>query len=355
MNKHATVSKRRVSIILIAFFAVTFILNRFFIPQTFAAELLEASIRLDRMDVNQLASSTDPILVVAKVTSTATEAQSYITFGTGFTVDATPANITVTTTGIPSTYQGEALTAWPGIGSAATAVSGQNVTVASGDLTPTSVLYGYYITGGITNPSSAGEKEIVINTRTSAPAVIDTKTVAVDIMTDNADQIAVTANVVPTFNFALSANSIALGDLSTSAVTSGNITIDIDTNAGNGWVAWVLSANAYLLSASSSDQINTQGTIDDSPTAYVSASEFYQLDITVTDGTGPGTPSIDLEYDGNATTGGSFSTSYEEIARSTGPGNNDGITFNVRAAASTINESADDYTDTLTVIGAGNF
>jgi hypothetical protein len=347
-------SRRRVAIILIAVFTVNFVLYRFLIPQTQAAELTEASVRLNRMDVSQLASSTDPILIVMKPTSTATEAQSYITFAGGFTVNGTPANITVSTTSLPSTYQGETLTSWPGIGSAATAVSGQNVTVASSDLTP-GTLYGYYITGGVTNPSSGGTVEITLNTRTSAPAVIDTKAVAVDIVANDTDQITVTAAVTPTFNFALSGNSIALGDLSTSAVTSGNVTIDIDTNAGNGWIAWAKSATGYLASATTGDHIDSSGTVNDAPTDYSSGIEFYNLDVTVSNGTGSGTPSIDAEYDGDSDTGGTLSTSYEEIAISTGPGDSDGITFNIRAAASVVNESADDYTDTLTVIGAANF
>ena len=174
-------------------------------------------------------------------------------------------------------------------------------------------------------------------------------------MTNDTDLIAVTASVVPTFNFALSGNSIALGDLSTSAVTSGNVTIDIDTNAANGWIAFTKSANAGLVSTVMGDEIDTQGTVNDAPTDYVASSEFYQLDVTVSNGTGPGTPSIDAEYDGDADTGGTFSSTYEEIAISTGPGDSDGITFNVRAAASTVNEAADDYADTLTVVGAGSF
>lgn len=354
MIKGVLFTRRKISIILIALFVVNFVLFRYFAVETHAAELTEASVRLGRMQVSQLASSTNPILIVAKPTTTATEAQSYITFAAGFSVDTTASNITVSTSGIPSTYQGESLTAWPGIGSAASAVSGQNVTVASSDLTA-GTLYGYYITGGITNPSSGGTVEITINTRTSVPAVIDTKAVAVDIVASGADLITVTANVTPTFNFALSGNTIALGDLSISSVTSGNITIDVDTNAGNGWIAWTKSSTGYLNSATTSDHIDTQGTVNDAPTTYSAGSEFYNLDVTVSNGTGSGTPSIDAEYDGDSTSGGTLSTTFEEIAISDGPGDSDGITFNIRAAASAVNEAADDYTDTLTVVGAANF
>lgn len=346
---------RKVSALVIAVFAVTFVFNVYLIPDVFAADLTEASVRLDRTDVSHLATTSDPILVVLKTATVGTEENIYITFESGFTVDGTNTNVTSTVTGIPSTYQGESLTALPGLGANANATSGQNAEFDATDLT-VGTLYGFFITGGITNPGSAAEYEITIAARTSGDATIDSKTVAVDIVSDGSDLVTVTANVVPTFSFALSGNSIALGDLTTSSVTTGNITVTVDTNAGSGWIAFTKSANTSLDSASTSDTIETQGTVDNAVTAYSSGVDFYQLDIQVSDGTGSGTPSVDAEYDGNSTTsGGTFSTTHEEIAISDGPGTGDGITFTVMAAASSTTESADDYTDTLTVVGAGNF
>ncbi|OGK23136.1 hypothetical protein A3H80_04430 [Candidatus Roizmanbacteria bacterium RIFCSPLOWO2_02_FULL_37_19] len=349
--------KRRAVFFITLVYLMSYFFN-FSLNQAFAVgDLTEASVRLDRMALSSVASASDPILVVLKPTSTGTEDDLFVEFdpsGSTFTVDATAANITSITSGIPTTYQGETLTAMTGLGATALASSGDDVTFDIGDLTVGS-LYGFFITGGVTNPSSGGTVEIQMTTRTAADAAIDLKATAVDIVTAAADQITVTASVTPSFNFALSANTIALGDQSASAADTGAITIDIDTNAGNGWVAWALSANTYLNSASTSDQINTQGTVNDAPTDYAAGTEFYQLDIQVTNGTGSGTPSVDAEYDGDADTGGTFSTSYEEIAISTGPGTDDGITFTVLSAVSALNEAADDYTDTLTVIGAGNF
>ncbi len=343
-----------VSILLVYFLAYFFRLVSLPHISVFAADLTEASVRLSRMDVSAASSGTDPILVVAKPATTATEASLQVTFGSGFTVDGTPANVTVSTSSLPSTYQGESLSSWPGVGSAATAVSSQIVTIASSDLTP-GTLYGFYITGGVTNPGTSGQKEITITTRTSAPAAIDTKTVAVDIVENDTDQVSVTASVPASFNFALGSNDITLGDLSTSTTVNDNVVIDIDTNAGNGWVAWTRSSNTYLGSASTSDQINTQGSIDGSPTAYGAGNEHYQLDADVTNGTGAGTPAAAAEYTGTGGSGGTLSTTYQEIATSTGPGDNDGITYTIYAAASATNEAADDYIDTLTIVGAGNF
>lgn len=166
-----------------------------------AANFTEASLRFDRMK----ASETDvDILVVAKPATTGTENDLQITFASGFTVDSTASNITVTTSGIPSTYQGESLTAWPGVGTEATGVSGQTVTIASSDLT-VATLYGFFITAGIDNHATPAQYEQNIKTRTSAPATIDESNVAMRIISD--DQIVITATVPPTFNFTLSANS----------------------------------------------------------------------------------------------------------------------------------------------------
>ncbi len=347
--------KRIIALYVIAFYAVTFVFQTFLLKKVEAVDLTEASVRLDRMDVSHLATVTDPIVVFAKIASTATEASVKLTFGSGFTVNGTPSNVTIDNgCSQGASFQGESATDWPGTSTAATAVSGQDVTISSSDLTP-ATYYSFCITGGVTNPGSGGTKEITITTQTSGPAAIDTKTVAVDIVSDNADQVTVTAAVPASFNFALAENAITLGDLSTTATVTDNVAIDVDTNAGNGWHAWVKSANAALNSASTSDAVNTQGTVDAAPTAYSTGVEHYQLDIDVTNGTGSGTPSADAEYTGTGGSGGTLTTAYTTIATSTGPGTDDGITFTIYAAASAINEAADDYTDTLTIIGAGNF
>lgn len=320
----------------------------------YAANFTEASMRLDRMMV----SITDNnILVVAKPATTETEGKVKVNFATGFTVDSTPANVTVSTSGLPSTYQGESLTSWPGIGTAATAVSGQLVTFASTELT-VGTLYGFFITAGIDNPGSAGEKENAITTTTAADATIDTSNVAVRIITD--DQIVITATVPPTFNFTLGANSDTFtSDLSSSSVVSTNgVTVTIVTNASNGWIAWLRSANTSLDSATTGEVIEKTGTVDDSPSTLSAGTDGYVLDVDLTtdSGTGDGTVSIDAEYLGaDTSSGGTPSATHEEIARSTGTTDGDVVTLIARAAITAVKAAADDYTDTWTVVGAGNF
>jgi hypothetical protein len=318
-----------------------------------AANFTEASMRLARMK----ASTTDVnILVVAKPATTATEDAVKVTFGSGFTVDTTAANITVSTSGLPSTYQGESLAAWPGVGSAASGVSGQEVSFASGDLT-VGTLYGFFITAGIDNPSSAGEYENTVATQASA-ANVDVSNVAVRIISD--DQVVITATVPPTFSFSLGANSDSFtSDLSSSSVVSTNgVAVTVATNASNGWVAWLKSANTSLDSATTGETIETVGSVDDSPTTLTAGSDGYVLDVDLTtdSSTGDGTVTVDAEYNGTTTSqGGTLSSSLEEVAVSNGTTDGDVITLVARAAISAVKAAADDYTDTWTVVGAGNF
>jgi hypothetical protein len=324
-----------------------------------AAVLTEASIRLDRMGSAVAANTTNAkILVVFKPTTTATEGKIVITWPTtnAFTVSSTDADHTATTTGIPSTYQGETLNAVPSLGSPGAESSGV-VTFTSGDLTP-GTLYGFYVTGGITNPASgnAGTHAVTIATTTSGDVAIDSQTVAVDTLSSSTgDQVSVTATVPPSFNFAIADSTIALGTLSTGSVSTNAMSsgIDVDTNAANGYVAFIRSEGSAntLASASTNDAISSTNT--GSPVVCAAGSECYVVDAAVS---GTGTPTT--EYDGNGTTSGGViptSPTYDEMVTATAPVNNDAITLTAIVAISALNEAATDYTDTWEVVGAGNF
>lgn len=333
-----------------------------FVNLAHAATLTEASIRLDRMGAGVAASSTDKILVVFKPASTATEASLKITWPTtnAFTVDATAANHTTSTTGLPSTYMGESLVAVPSLSATASTVSSGDVTFTTGDLTA-GTLYGFYITGGITNPTTgnAGQHNVTIATQDSTPATIDSSTVTVDTTTTNADQVTITASVGSTFSFALGGNSISLGALDKNSIKSGTVAVTVDSNAANGYVAWLRSANAGLTSATAGHTIGTVGSVDGTPESISSGSENFLANVSVSQNTGGGsngTVTVDGEYNGNGTsTAGTLSTGYQEIAYSTGQANADSITLKALASISSLTPAASDYTDTWDVVGAGNF
>jgi hypothetical protein len=222
-----------------------------------------------------------------------------------------------------------------------------------------STTYGFFITGTglILNPAASTTIIHTIFTTDNTPTTNDTKDIAVPTVSD--DQIVVTATVPPSFTFVLGSNTAALGTLSSAAISSGSgNTLTITTNA-TGWYAWVKDSNAGLTSSNVSYTIATSGSIDGAPTTISAGTEGYVLDVDLTtNASGGGTPTIDAEYNGATTSaGGTLSNSaYQPIASSTGgTSNGDVLTLIPRVAISGVTAAASDYTDTITVVGAGVF
>ena len=308
----------------------------------YADNFAQAYLRADRMK----ASTATNVLVVFTPVAAGTEAKVKVTFAAGYTVDAAP---TVNTDNLPA-----GVTALPGTLTAAGA--GQVVTISGVTDLTAATSYGVNIATGITN-TTAGEYENTVATTTSGDTVIDTSNVAVRIITD--DQIVLTATVPPTFNFTLSGNSDTFTtDLDpASVVSTTGKTATIATNADKGWITWVKSANAALSSATTGETIDTTGTVNAIPDALSAGTNGYVLDVdATTQGAGTGTMTIDAEYNGaDTSSGGTLSTSLQPIASANGTTDGDVATLLARAAISAVKGAADDYTDTLTVIGAGNF
>ncbi|MFO0703372.1 MAG: hypothetical protein U0525_01455 [Patescibacteria group bacterium] len=344
-----------------------------------AAGFANAAIRHSRMVVNHVASGTDPILVVLKASAAGagTEDSIGLSFGSGYTVDSTASNITITTTGIPATFQGVALNAAPIVGAAATAVSSRNVTIDCTDFNGN--LFGFYITGGITNPAATGAQTIKVSTHSDTTPdfsgytdAIDSTRIATYFVADNGsgtdgDQIVVTARVSPTYTFALSANAITLdtalatveypGGAQNGAVSP--VTATVTTNANNGHAMWIKSAtSAGLTSSTLSASIPFSGTAaDGNPTTINAGTEGVVIDVNSNTNTS-GTLTIAGEFNGTTTSaGGTPSTTFQEIASASGPAGTAGDKVDIipRVAISATTQSADDYTQTFTVIGAGNF
>ena len=344
---------------------------------TAAGNLSKTSMRSSRMGQSREASVNDPILVVLEPLTVGTEVRVGVSFASGYTVGAASA-ITLTTTGIPSTYNGTSLVALPGIATPATAASGQNVTITCTDLT-VGTAYAFLITGGITNPATTGQKITKISTHSSTSPdftdyadAIDTGRVATIIVTDNGsttigDQIVVTAKVAPTYTFALSGQSITLDTNLASVQYPGAsqngsvsaITATVTTNAHNGHLIWLKAASASgLTSASTSSSIPFGGTAaDGSPASLSAGTAGVVVDVDSTTNTS-GSLAISDEFNGLTTSsGGTPSTSFQEIATAGGLADTPGdvVTIIPRVAIAAGTFPADDYTNTLTVIGASNF
>jgi hypothetical protein len=217
--------------------------------------------------------------------------------------------------------------------------------------------YAFNIGTGISTPATAGQILDTIATQTSGHVVIDSTTIASRFITN--DQIVITGNVPPSFTFSLSGNTDSFTtDLGSSAVvsTSGR-TVSVTTNASKGWIGWVKSSNAALTSVTSGESVATSGTIDGATSTCSGGTDCYVLDADkTTTGTGSGALTIAGEYDGSDTSsGGTLSASLTPFVTRTGKTNGDVITLIARASIVATKAAANDYTDTLTVIGAGNF
>lgn len=201
----------------------------------------------------------------------------------------------------------------------------------------------------ITNPTTAGEYHPVITVGS------DNITIAERVITN--DQVVVTAVVAPSFNFVLSSNTDAFtANLAPGSVgTSTGVTATINTNAKTGWVAWAKSANTGLSSAAASKTIaaTTPGT----SATLIAGTEGYTAGITsIAQGSGLGVTTAGSGYDATGSAHGSgLDATLRQIASSTGTAANAVITIKERAAINALTPSANDYTDTITIIGAAKF
>jgi hypothetical protein len=335
-----------------------------FLPATAEAGFQQAYIRLDRMKISTATGG----MVCAQPATVGTEAKVVIVFPSTYTLNTTAANWTVTTTNIPATA-----TAWPSIATASSADNTtKTVTFGSGDLTVgTLYCFNFAAVNTLTTAAvAANSQQASIQTQTSGSASIDLTQIALANTTD--DSITVTATVPPSFQFDLSAYADAFGNLDpNNVVSTTGVTATVTTNAKGGWIAWAKDQYQGLHSATAGYTIPTVGTLssgtfangvpDGTPSTLAALSEGYVMDVDlITDATGGCTLAIATEYDGNTTAkGGSVMGNYQPIASCTGvspaTANGDVIKMIERASISGATPAASDYTDVITVVGAGNF
>jgi hypothetical protein len=296
--------------------------------------------------------------------------------------------------------------AWPGVltgtvANRAESVDGTNriVRVKSSALAHDNQ-YCFNFNAALTLPDTAGFDEVTpgyiatykggtAGTPGSGTEILRTNW-ATQIVDDNAgspllseDQIVVNAIVPPLFQFDLSSTTDfipATGNLNYQVVnTSGGVTATVHTNAKNGWVIWSRSANNVngLVSASAGGvgaganipsvpwnagaptNLDSNGTAPNYPT-----SSLYGMTVATSANPGNCTVGIAPEYDTAALDGtpayslfaGAMTANFQQIADcSGGTSNGDAVTIKERASITVDTPAATDYTDTLTVVGAGNF
>lgn len=304
---------------------------------------------------------------------------------TDFTLDSNAAHWTAWNDNLPA-----GSTFWPGMTSGtthATSVSGHTVTFPSGDLTVAGGQVCFKIAGltlagaaVLTNGSTVSSTGITGGTFyskvSSGPTIVNQTNWAYTVTTD--DTIVVSAVVPPNFTLALDAYTDAFTTNldPTAIVSTAGRTATISTNAPGGWIAWAKDLYSGLHSATSSYTI-ASGLMNPYPTQtkFVGnpffdlvpsgggvGREGYVMDVTInTDATGGCTVGTDAAYGSTTGSGGGVldNTAYEPIASCTGtaPATSDGDILNLveRAVIRGGTPAGTDYTDSITVVGAGNF
>lgn len=329
-----------------------------------ATQLTQTSVSLGRLGIS--ASTGNNLLVTFKLNTTPTSvAKIGLTFPSGFTLTAgTP---TPTTSGFPNTPA--SITAPPGTLTSAVTSSGAGAggTIVVSGLTSASLngttLYGFFIpSGSIANPSTAGQYTVTVSSENSGGTPIDTTTASVYIFgsSANQDQVVVNASVSPNFSFSLSANSDTVPKADPTTIqTSTGVTMTVGTNSPLGYTAYVKSANGSLTSASNPGTPITTGTFDGSPDTVTAGTTDYGF--VPSTGTACSSCTGSITYDGeyavsNGTHAGSFNgTNFASFVSRNGYTNADQILLQERVAVATTIGYANDYTDTLTIVAAGNF
>ncbi len=315
-----------------------------------AAQLNQAGIRLGRLGIS--ASASNDVLVTFKLNTTPTSvARISVFFPTGYTLTAgTP---TPATTGFPSTPA--SITAPPGTLTSVVTSSGAGAggTIVVSGLTSASLtnstLYGFIIpSGSVTNPATAGQYNNTVASQDSGGTPIDTTTTPTYIYgaSPNQDQVTVSASVAPNFSFSLSTNTDTVPKVDSSAPqTSTGVTMTVGTNSPLGYTAYVRSANGALTSATSPGTPITTGTFDLVPSTGTACTICT------------GSITYDPEYViASGTQVGSFnSTNFSSFVSRNGYTNSDQISLKERVSVANTVGYANDYTDTLTIVAAGNF
>jgi hypothetical protein len=346
-------------------FAALVLVMSFMLPDLASAtQLTQAGIRLGRLGNG--ASANNDMLVTFKLLTTPTSvAKILVTVPSGFNLAA--GSPTPVTTNLPNT---PAEVPAPGTLASTVTSSGSNLggTILVTGLTSASLngtsLFAFDIpTGTITNPTTLGQYNFTVASQNAGGTTLDSTLVATYIYgaSANQDQVVVNASVAPNFTFALSANTDTVPKVDPTTIqTSPGVTMTVGTNSPLGYTAYVASKNNSLTSATNPATPITTGTFDGTPDTVTAGTTKYTF--VPTTGTAcsscTGTLTYNSEYAiADGTHGGSFSgtNSFASFVSRNGYTNSDQITLKERVAVASTIGYANDYTDTLTIVAAGNY
>ena len=325
---------------IVAVIVCLLIANTVFLPRAFAGTLTNTSILEigGTSNANAMIASAGQAFVVAFTTASAGATTMSINFNSfsGGTVNATQS---ISSTGC-NDYFGSA-TPLPGTLSASG--SGNTISVTGITSLSASTTYCTVLTSvtAITNPSTPGVYSALVTVGA------DSDNVAFDVLGSNANTITITAVIAPTFTLSLSGTTDSISTLSaTSTVVSTGITATVGTNAVSGWFLWAKDSNDGLHSTNASHTIASVAA--GSNHTMTTGSEQYALGVSAFNTT-------NYAYNSGTTGGALSSTAFNTIASNNAAANGVTTVLHELVDISPTSPPATDYTDTITVIGAGSF
>jgi hypothetical protein len=282
------------------------------------------------------------------------------------------------------TFNGTAVTGLPIASNVASNVTGKVVTfTTNGALTAgTSYCFNWTNSAALTTSSAGAAVSVFGYVKTqSTSGSVDRDLNYWGTTIISGETVTVSAIVAPVFTMALNGSTDTFAtNLSSASVntSNGGRTIQVDTNALNGWIVWAKGTNFKTVTDTGTSPANRHGALTSvtaggyaisnnttnalaTPTAahaFTFGTEDYGLAVTLnTDGAGGGSPAMNAVYDGTtAGTGGVIDpTQYRPIASSTGTATGDKINILMLATITNSTPPGADYTDTLTYVGAGQF
>jgi hypothetical protein len=314
-------------------------------------------LRLDR----QSATATLSGVVCLNTASVATESKVIVSFPSTFSLNASSWTVDTTVANLPS-----GATQWPSIVGPALVDTATNAAIfTTGNIT-NGVNNCFHFTAGTSTVGAAGNNELgqIWTSNVTAGGTttnIDNADYATSIVAGtNGEQVAVTASISGTFTFSLSPTTAIYGQTLPLGVLTGavggntapnQIQASITTNAHNGYLAWVKSANAKLHSTqvgAGSDISSTTGDLASS-TGYGAFAWSSTATIASPYNASPTT--------GNGTSVGLLhSAQFDQIAsETTAPIASHTFNVGVRARLSGTELPATDYSDALTLVASGSF
>jgi hypothetical protein len=314
------------------------------LQQVFAGTLTQSSV----MEYNMATSGQGNIAIAFKTASAGATSVS-LNFSS-----ITTAGGSLTSTGAAVTSNATCQGLFPGTSTmtvSAPTVSSPTVSFTVTALSTTTYYCAIFTaTGGlVTNPATAAAYSIPLTVGS------DSQTDGIDVI--SSDQYTITGTVPSSFTMSLSGASNAFtGNLSsTTYTTTSGLTVAINTNSTSGWLLWAADANTGLHSATTSQTIASVATGSNANMVTNQGTNAYALGVTsVTSGTAT------TNYaDAGGSTGGGLTpaaTGFNEIASdSSSSSSTNNVVLKEIADIAATTQAANDYTDTITVVGAGSF